>query len=402
MKVLEPGMLGGVELPNRILRSATFEGLADEDGMVGQELGDMYFNLARNQVGGIITGFLYINKEGRAIHPGQAGLDSDAKIRPFKKITDKVHETSSKIFAQLAHAGRQTSRRATGGFLWGVSPKRSSYFGGTPDILSTGQALEIAEDFARAALRAREAGFDGIQIHAAHGYLVHQFILPNINNRKDQFGVDPVTGIGTAFVDAVISSVRTLCGDDFPILFKLSGGDKSAKSFTPEMLLHLVRFLNAKNIDGIEISHGTMEQAFNIFRGASIPVKAILNHNYKYKTTSKVKQFVLKNILFPLVARGFNPFTPCYNLAYAREAKKVGDIPVITVGGFRTGDQIEAALDEGSADFVALARPLLCEPDFVSKIINNVEYQSVCSNCNQCAVMCDSPQPTRCYDPRSK
>lgn len=396
--MFKPGRLGSVLLPNRVLRSATFEGLADENGRISeQELSELYLKLARNQVGGIITGFLYVNKEGRAVHPGQAGLDNDHNILPFKRITDKLHQTSCKIFAQLAHAGNQTTRRATGGYLWGVSRQSSPYFGGRPDVLSTTQVEDIAQDFASAAVRAQKAGFDGVQIHAAHGYLAHQFILPSINNRKDRFGVDPVSGIGTAFAGAVISGVRDRCGPEFPILFKISGGDDRAGIFTPEMLLRLVRFLSREKVAGIEISYGTMNRALNIFRGTSIPTRAILVHNHKYKTTGAGKRFLYENIVFPIVARGHKPFTPCYNLPYAREAKIAGGSPIISVGGFRSVRHIETALTLGNTDFVALSRPLLREPDLVMKWRENSAHRASCINCNQCAVMCDSPQPTKCY-----
>ena len=142
----------------------------------------------------------------------QAGIDDDLKIDVYKRITDKVHSQNGRIFMQIAHAGRQTIAKAAGGVVKGASTKRSTYFGSSPKKLNTEETLTLAQYFADAALRCKKAGFDGVQIHAAHGYLIHQFILPSINNRKDIFGIDKKTGIGTHFLEVIIDKIREECG----------------------------------------------------------------------------------------------------------------------------------------------------------------------------------------------
>ena len=168
-------------MKNRIIRSATFEGMCDTEGFPRPGYISHYHHLARSGVGGIITGFAYISKDGRAMHPGQAGIDSNQKIPSYRKMTELVHQNDCKIFMQIAHAGRQTRQSVTNEEVKGCTTKKSFYFGGKPRPLSTEEIYPVIEKFGDAACFARAAGFDGIQVHAAHGYLVHQFILRSIN-----------------------------------------------------------------------------------------------------------------------------------------------------------------------------------------------------------------------------
>ncbi|MCK5077465.1 MAG: NADH:flavin oxidoreductase, partial [Calditrichia bacterium] len=154
MKLFKMFKYKNLEFKNRIVRSATFEGMASPDGFPLDNYYNLYSNLAGQDIGAIITGFAYIHKNGKAIQPGQAGIDNDDKIPAFKKITDAVHENKGKIFLQIAHAGRQTVRAVTGGELWGVSEKKSLYFNEKPDVISTSEAYKLIDSFTEAALRA--------------------------------------------------------------------------------------------------------------------------------------------------------------------------------------------------------------------------------------------------------
>jgi hypothetical protein len=140
-----------------------------------------------------------------------------------------------------------------------------------------------------------------------------------------------------------------------------------------------------------------MDHALNIFRGETIPVEAILRFNPRYRTRNAWARFLWKTVVLPLMKRKFTPFAPMYNLPCARLAKQHTNIPIISVGGFRSGRHIRAAIEEQGIDFVSLCRPLLCEPDFVLKARQDENYESQCHNCNRCAIMCDSGLATRCY-----
>lgn len=396
-KLLEPIKIGNQALRNRIVRSATFEGMCDERGFPTDAYCDLYDRLAQNGIGAIITGFAYISPCGRAMHPGQAGIDEDAKIPAFKRITDAVHRHNGIIFMQIAHSGRQTVPQAVGGNIKGASGRRSVYFGGNPKPLTTKETITVVKDFAEAAVRAKKAGFDGVQLHAAHGYLIHEFILPSLNNRTDEFGIDRESGIGTQFLKMVIEEVRARCGRDFPVLVKVSAGDDYRNSFSQGQFVQLIQFLDRMAVDAIEVSYGTMDDALSIFRGETVPLDTILKYNPMYRTGNPLRRFLRKKIIYPFVKPRIRMFTPAYNLPDAKVAKKHTRIPIMCVGGFRKKQEMVEVLENNETDLISLCRPFVCEPDLVGKLINNDSYASKCVNCNICAVMCDSGRPTKCY-----
>lgn len=359
-----------------VIRSATFEGMADEQGYPMKDYLEYYRRLSR-YVKTVVTGFIYVSEHGKAMHPGQAGLDEPGKAAAFWPVTQAVHGNGGKIIAQIAHVGRQT----TDGRAVGVSAKKSPYFGVTPRVLSTGETEGVITEFARAAGLARAAGFDGVQIHCAHGYLIHQFMLSSVNDRRDRYG-SPY-----CFLREVVSAVRRQCGADYPIWVKISSTVDIQKNSKADFI-ELIRVLDELQVDAIEVSRGTMDIALNIFYG-SVPLKTVLRHNPVYAPRSVLYQL----FALPFVRMKIKGFRTAYNLEYAKLAEQYTDIPVICVGGFRSGGEIRAA---GMAR-ISLCRPFICEPDFLLKLEQDPEYRSKCTNCNICAVMVDTEKKLRCY-----
>jgi 2,4-dienoyl-CoA reductase-like NADH-dependent reductase (Old Yellow Enzyme family) len=397
VQIFESARIGKVELSNRLVRSATFEGMCDVSGQPTERYLRFYRMLSRQGLGAIITGFTFTEPGGRSMQPAQAGLEADAKIPRFREVTRAVHENGARIFLQLAHAGRQTTAVAVGGRVWAPSTKSSWYFGGRPCRLSAPQIHDIVHNFAKAAWRAQEAGFDGIQLHAAHGYLIHQFIHPATNDRRDEYGAATTGGISTLFLSEIVRGVRRLCSPGFPILIKVSCGDNWRPSLQLPQFVELIRFLDSIDMAAIEISYGTMDEALNIFRGESLPVEAVLDHNPRFSTRNPLSRLISKAVILPLLGRRFLPFAPMYNLPAACIAKQHCRVPIIVVGGFRSGADIRTAIEGRGIDFVGLCRAVVCEPDFALRLKRDPGYTSRCANCNRCAVMCDSGRPTHCY-----
>lgn len=359
-----------------IIRSATFEGMADENGFPTADYLKYYQMLSRH-VKTIITGFMYTSQTGRAMHSGQAGMDSYAKAAAFLPVTEAVHKNGARIIAQIAHVGRQTTR----GDAVGVSMKASAYFGIVPRVLSTVEIKEIVTEFARSAAYAKEAGFDGVQLHCAHGYLIHQFLLTSLNDRTDIYG-EP-----ERFLTEVVNAVRRECGDEFPIWVKISA-DVDIQKYSEANFVKLIRILDNLKVDAIEVSRGTMDYALNIFRGG-VPLRTVLRHNPVYGS----KSLLFKLFVLPFVRLKMKGFKPCYNLKYAILASCCTDTAIICVGGFRSRQEI---MESGMAH-VSLCRPFICEPDLIAKMAAEPAWQSRCTNCNICAVMVDTDKPLRCY-----
>jgi 2,4-dienoyl-CoA reductase-like NADH-dependent reductase (Old Yellow Enzyme family) len=397
MQLFEHARIGSLTLPNRIIRSATFEGMCDKQGSPSELYLRHYASLAAQNIGAIITGFAFVSGDGGAMQPGQAGMDNDDKIQQFIPVTESVHRQGGRIFLQIAHAGRQTLATATGGTVYGPSTKKSQYFNVKPQRLTMDHAERIINDFAVAAFRSREAGFDGIQLHAAHGYLIHQFLNPAVNDRDDLYRIDPHTGIGTEFLRRIIERIRTKCGRAFPLIVKISAGDEYRHGMRLTSFINVIRFLDTQDIDAIEISWGTMDQALNIFRGTSIPIDAILDCNPRYRTKSPLMRIIWKTFLLPIMKRSIVPFTAAYNLPFAVAARNHTKIPLICVGGIRSRVDAADAVENKQIDFVGLCRPFIREPSLVLKWQGNIAGRSACIHCNRCAIMCDSGRPTRCY-----
>jgi 2,4-dienoyl-CoA reductase-like NADH-dependent reductase (Old Yellow Enzyme family) len=397
MQTFKQTNIGIMTLPNRIIRSATFEARGDRLGFPTDSYTRLYETLAQQQIGAIITGFAFTSMDGKAMQPGQVGIDSDDKIPAFTKVTNRVHAAGGRIILQIAHAGRQTVSNATGGPVYcpGIAP--SSYFRSHPQRLTLEGISAIIDAFGQAAGRAQKAGFDGVQIHAAHGYLIHQFLNPAVNDRTDAFGIDPETGIGTEFLRRVIVAARDYCGSAYPLLLKISAGDEYRRGIDRKRFINLIAFLNTTPINAIEVSWGTMDHALNIFRGTEIPVDLVLQYNPRYRTSNRLMKIIWKIMILPFLRMMVKPFSPAYNLPYAILAKDHTKLPIISVGGFRAMTEIERAIQEQTTDFVSLCRPFIREADIVIRWQSDPKYRSTCTSCNRCAVMCDSGNPTHCY-----
>jgi 2,4-dienoyl-CoA reductase-like NADH-dependent reductase (Old Yellow Enzyme family) len=339
--------IGNLELPNRFVRSATWEGMCDENGRPTQKLADLYRELAVGGVGLIITGYTVVHAKGRQM-TGAIGACSDVQIPVLSSLAEAVHDVGGRIMAQLFHAGAQTSTRTIGEAPLGPSAIESPFYSGTPRAMTGDEITEVEEAFGQAARRAMEAGFDGVQLHGAHGYLINQFLSPLTNQREDEYGGSAENRF--RFLEEIFKSVRTQVGPDYPVIIKLSGSDNFSGGLEIEDAIYFAQRLDELGIDAIEVSAGTAGS------GDGVPVRKRINSEER----------------------------EAYNAEFARRIKAKVNTPVLLVGGLRTFSVIESLLAEGAADMFSLSRPLIREPELVNIWQTDPSHRSTCTSCNLC------------------
>ena len=391
--LFSPWQVGAVRAPNRLWRAATYEGLADAQGCPTAELGALYARLAAGGAGAIITGFCYVSRAGRAMQPRQCGIDTDEKIAAWQRVVAGVRAAGrgTLLFMQIAHAGRQTLESATGGRVLAPSSKASPYFRSRPVVMNDEQIHVAIGEFVAAARRAQHAGFDGVEVHAAHGYLIHQFLSPYVNHRRDAWGQDRL-----AFLREILNGIRGVCGDEFPILVKISAGDFHPGGVDAELAADYAARLGEVGVAAVEVSCGTMDLAMNIFRGG-LPARRVLDHNPLFASRPAWQRALWMRFALPRLWRRLEPFREAYNRNAARVIRRRTRIPLILVGGIRSRVVMDEILESRDADAVALCRPWIREPDLAARLRDEPAARSTCVNCNLCAVMCDSTAGLRCY-----
>lgn len=344
-KVFKKCEINTVDLQNRLVRSATWEGMCDNTGAPTEKLINYYEKLADGGVGLLISGYQYIKKDAQQL-PGQIGIHDDSLEKAHKNFTERVHEAKGKIFAQLVHCGGQSSSKSTGSQPSAPSAVKTPIYSEEVKEFSTEEIEMLVKSFADAAFRAKKWGYDGIQIHAAHGYLVNQFLSPHTNKRNDRYG-------GTLenrarFLYEVYENVRAKVGDNFPVIIKLSGNDHIENGFEISEAVKVAEKLDKMGIDAIEVSGGTPAS------GEKSPVRADIPKSEK----------------------------EAYNMHEALKIKDNVSCPIISVGGFRSYKTAQEALNY--IDFVSIARPLICEYDLPKQWQMEKKDTSDCISCNGC------------------
>lgn len=335
---------GTLELRNRIIRSATFEMGAADNGKITDLPEVIYTKLAENEVGLIITGMMGVGENSRAF-PGMIDTEGDSFVSNFSRITSAVHQKNGKIAAQLAHCGVKA-----GAVRQGTSPYGPSDFAVSEDTyargMTKGEIEQLIESFGTAAAKCREAGADAVEIHAAHGYLLSQFLSPYYNKRTDEYG-GSVENRARLLIE-IYEHIRECTEKDFPILVKINGDDLIQHGFTAEECLTVCTMLLEKGLDAIEVSSGLA------IDNSSLPFQ-------KPKDDEK------------------GTFTD----TAAMIADKVS-IPIISVGGYRTIKSIENALNKSNISAISMSRPFICEPCLVKRWHTGDTAPSKCTSCNGC------------------
>jgi 2,4-dienoyl-CoA reductase-like NADH-dependent reductase (Old Yellow Enzyme family) len=386
--VFEATTLAGMRPANRIIRSATHEGLGDRDDFPAR-LAERYIRLAQGGAGAIITGYAGVSRDGRA-WPNMLMIDDDSYVSVYRQVTDAVKPYGTPLILQLAHGGGRTEPAVTGEEA--KAPSRHRYKGAstTARELTEGEIEAIVGAFVQGIVRAWKSGFDGAQLHAAHGYLLAQFLSPALNRRRDHWGGS--TENRFRILREIISRARETVGG-FPLLVKLSAYDFDAGGMRLEESVRLARFCQKASFDGIEVSCGN-DNWFCVVRSRQVPVAAILELAPAFRGASWLK----KKVAGLLIPRMFPVYEEVenYNVVAAAAIKAAVDIPVIVVGGVRRLEAIEAIIAAGRADYVALCRPFVIEPDIVARLQCGRQEGSRCINCNYCLIGVGA-NPLKCY-----
>jgi 2,4-dienoyl-CoA reductase-like NADH-dependent reductase (Old Yellow Enzyme family) len=346
--MFEQSRIKDMVLPNRFVRSATWEGMATEKGEVTAQLTGLMSRLARGRVGLIISGHAYVLPKGQA-GPWQLGAYSDQLLPGLQDMARAVHSAGGRIVLQLAHSGCQAPVKLTGQEPAGPSALDKDKDGFACREMSTAEIEEVRDAFAAAALRARQAGFDGVQIHAAHGYMLSQFLSPYFNRRNDEYGGNLENR--ARLVLEVLRSIRKQVGPDYPVLIKINAQDFLQPGLSAEEMVKVCQILEAEGLDGVELSGGTP------LSGDFIPVR-------KAKVRSK----------------GENVFY----VQEAQEYKKMISLPLILVGGIRSLSTARDLVERGVTDYVSMARPLIREPELIKRWEQGDERPSACTSDNLC------------------
>lgn len=390
--IFKPAEIGTIKLKNRIIRSATHEGLADEFGFPTEKLLEKYTFMARNDVGCIITGYAGVMQNGKSCLHNMLMINDDNLIESYRLITQKVHEYQTPIILQIAHCGRQTRSKVTGETPVAPSPiKDRSFNEEVPRELSESEIYELIKSFADGIVRAKKAGFDGVQLNLAHGYLLSQFLSSHSNRRTDKWGGS--TENKFRIVKEIFTQAQNLVGN-YPILVKLNAYDCRKNGMTIAESLEIAKMLEKVGCAGIEVSCGVSADGLCTVRGKNIPVEAAFRYSFSYKSYPTLIKTIAK-LIAPLITKRIKPYTN-YNVFAANEIKKCVNVPVIVVGGIKSLDSIKQIIGKGEADFVSMSRPFIIEPNIVKKFKDNIQKTSKCIDCNYCAIAAEV-KPLKCY-----
>ena len=345
-KLFETTEINGMKLQNRFVRSATWEGMASPKGAVTPKLIETMAALAKGGVGLLISSHAYVREEGQA-SPWQIGIYQDELIDGLRKMTAAVHEAGGKMVLQLAHAGHFAAEDLTG-----TPPLVVSDYAGlatTPRKEMTAKDIEeLIAAFAAAAGRAKAAGFDGVQIHAAHGYLLSQFLSPAFNRRQDNYG-GSIWNRSRVHLE-ILQAIRKVAGDDYPVLVKLNCRDFSENGLSLEDSISAAGLLADAGLDAIELSGGLLTG------GKLSPSRPRID--------SEDKEAYFREEL--------------------RAFKKQIRIPLILVGGNRSFGVADKLVEEGAADYISMSRPFIWEPDLIARWQSGDRRKAECRSDNLC------------------
>ena len=410
--IFQPLRFRNLEVKNRVFRSSISGRIDNYNGSGTQARINWEAKFARGGVGAIISAHVPINVRGRIL-PNYAHIDCDERIPFWRRLGERVHEYDCKFILQLSHGGRQQDIAGVENFGKRAlsSTDRPDPFHGLPCRRMTVQEIDqTVQDFAAGARRAREAGLDGVELHACNGYLITQFLSSGINDRKDAYG-GTLENRARLLLD-IIGAIRKEVGDDFHLQVKISAVDHNnaiifwdRKGNTLAESVQVCRWVEQAGADALHVSTGSLFPHPRNPPG-DFPIIDVVRN---YDTMLSSGMHTLRNYLlfrFPLTTplmrllwnRTKGDVVEGVSLSDAAEIKRNVSIPVLCTGGFQTASVIREAIQHGKCDAVAIARPLMANPDLVRMFAEGRDLpERPCTFCNKCLVNV-LENPLGCYD----
>jgi 2,4-dienoyl-CoA reductase-like NADH-dependent reductase (Old Yellow Enzyme family) len=343
MTLFDTHTLAGMTLRNRIVRSATWEGLCDDTGAPTDKFTSMMVDLARGGTGLIISSHAYVRPVGKA-SPQQLGIYDDSQVDSLSAMTAAIHDAGGIIVCQLAHAGGEALQELTD--MPPLAPSTMTNEKGDPaNAMTDADIQDTITAFGDGARRAKQAGFDGVQIHAAHGYLISQFLSPFFNKRTDTYGGSLENR--ARFLREVHTAIRAEVGTDYPVMAKINSSDFMDDGFTEAEMVETVQMLATAGLDAIELSGGTR------YSGECPPIRRGDSDGVYYRDI-------------------------------AIRCRAAVDIPIMLVGGIRDLTTANALLADGACDYIALSRPLIAQPNLPLLWERGDVDQCECVSCTMC------------------
>lgn len=342
-----------MKLKNRFFKAAVWEELATEDGHMTDELFKIYEEIAKGGVGTIFTGYAYVEKNEHP-NPRMMGIYEDSFIPEYKKLTDMAHSYGTNIIMQIVYGGSMTHLVPPSPVIWGPSAVKNELTGIVPVEISKEDISHLIKSYGRAAARVKQAGFDGIEIHAAHGYLLSQFLCPHYNTRTDEYG-GSIENRARIILE-IYNEIRKTVGDDFPVLIKINSQDFIEDGLTSEESIIVSKMIEEAGIDGIEVSGGN-ESAPSVRENNLGPARTKV-------VLSKERESYFKE--------------------HAVRLAQAISIPVILTGGNRHIEVMEEILGSTNIAYFALGRPMISEPDLINTWAKGDYKAPKCVSCNQC------------------
>ena len=335
-------------LKNRFIRSATWENMATEDGHMTDKLYAIYEELAKGDLGLIVTGYANIVEEEKP-NAGMMGIYNDSFIDEYKKLTELVHHYDSKIVMQLAYGGTKTTYNTSKRVIFAPSEVCERGTKTLGKAMTKDEIDYIVKAFAEATLRAQKSGFDGVEIHAAHTYLINQFLSPYYNQRKDEYGGSLYNRM--RFLLEIYAKIRMLVGEAFPTLVKLTASEFFDGGLTFAETRLICKKLALIGVDAIIIS-GNIHGNANMLIGESFDGHSIQKEGYFHEYGHVISEDI--------------------------------DVPIITVGGLSDINAIKEIAHKTNIQFFALSRPLLAEPDLIKRWKAGDQASVDCERCSKC------------------